>query len=309
MTPSPWMFCLWEPISVPFVAGIMSPGASLANGSLDPHHCVPDGVCVACSVRVASLVASLDRNQGRWDAGMTTRSRLGPGANAVSCVEYSNRRGLLRLDVGSHGCRFGGTAPFPLIRFVVQARVPRFDDRPGSGVHFRVTYHLGVPGELPFHWEARSFVRMVFPIFGRLREFWGRAVEIFGEVTFTRRTDGSRSGVHVSHNLQLRAAIVTPGVLRYTPIDGAATFVTGARPDISIMGAALQWLSVVPPSSSSDTDFPEPLPTTNAELERSLLRPDVPSSLLRYDNGTWVLTAPSGSTEADSASSHGFLEP
>ena len=268
----------------------------------------PGRGCVACVARMSNLANVLLQSQGQWDADVEARLRLNAGGNAVPNIEYSNRRGLLRLETGSHSCRLGGTVPFPRICFVRQNRGPRLEDNPGGSlIRLRVTYHLGIPGDLPFHWEARTCVRMVFPLFGRLREFWGRALEVFGEVTFSRRTDASGAGVQVSHNLRLRAVLTTPGVLRYAPLDGVTTYVTGARPDVFVMGAALQWISAERPSPGRLPMFPEPLPTSSTELRQSLLRPDVPSSLLHLVNGTWVLSSPDGPTSADSASSHGFL--
>ena len=297
----------------------------LENGGvpLRPWHVVPndvvsewfarrpmphaDGTCPCCEIRADAERARAMRGRPDWRAACDMRSRRGYGGAALPMVESSNVVRRLHLDVGSHSCSYGDSVPFHLVRFIPQQRTLSIREGFLTRIHLRVTYHLGIPGNVGFQWYTRSFVRMVFPIFGALRVFWGRAVELFGEVTFSRRTDGSRSRIVAQQNLQMRAVLETPGRLEYAAIDANVSFVAGSRPDVSIMGASLQWTGSSPRVGSPISSLREPLPTTAEELRTSLMREDVPSSLLRMRNSTWVLELPEDSAECESASGADFL--
>ena len=186
---------------------------------------------------------------------------------------------------------------FPRMLYAIRNRPLNVQQPETCRVRLGVTIHIAIPGGLPVRWTATTFVRMVFPLYGSLRYFWGRAAMITGEVTFSRPPSASWGQVIVQHMLRLSVVYRIRGVLRHTPLLVTATHVEGARPDISILGASLRWLGNA--SGSYRGEAMEPAETTQEAMQQVIRSSDVPSSLLSWNRQVrmWELSLPEAAQE------------
>ena len=267
-----------------------------------PHE---DGACPACELILEQMRETLREGRDGWGlmAQGSDRTPMAAGPAFPSLATVS--RGALALNVNSHSCTLGDFLPFPRVLFSGHRRPPAIRHLHAARIRFRVVVHLGIPGGLPIRWTARTFVRMVFPLFGAVRYFWGRALLVSGELTFSGGPSGSRTGVDVSHMLRLGVEFRHRGHLEHAPLVVSTTYVEGPRPDLTLLGASLQWLGHE--SASRDDRLREPEAVTSEELFNALNTPDVPSSLLFWDESAqqWRVRLPEALRE--SCSSRTFL--
>ena len=263
-----------------------------------PLRPLPDaeGNCPACEAMLEGMREAIweGRNCWRCMAMKQDRSPLMAG-RAFRGVDTTSRGGLV-LDVNSHSCPLGDYMMFPRVLFAPQRRALRVRHLEWSRVRLGLTLHLGIPGGLPTRWTASTFVRMVFPLFGALRFYWGRAVLVSGEVTFSRGPSSSWGQVATQHMLRLGVVFREQGSLEYAPLVVTTTHVEAPRPDITILGASLRWLgleSATPPQNA------EPVALTTQEIEEVLDESDVPSSLLSWNRtrSEWEMALPEAPSE------------
>ena len=225
-----------------------------------------------------------EQSWGLWDAVCEEASPRFHTANPALGLMEREGQGQLYFPLTSHSCPYGSLPHFPRAWFLPQGRAHLLPPSQPRGIQFRVTYHLGIPGDLLLPWRAQGFVRLVFPLFGALREFWGRAAEFSGEVTFRGRPSRSHARTAVTHNLLLRTPSNVQNLLTYFPIEAEVTSLAGSRPDVTLIGASLQWWDTRMIESNSTTRAP--LSISHQELQRVLTLPDIPSSVLRWQNDT-----------------------
>ena len=156
------------------------------------------------------------------------------------------------------------------------------------GVRLRVTLHLMVPA-FSISWVAEGFFEGVFPLFGNLRRYWGRAVGVSGRLMMEGRPSTARRSPVIRHNFVLEAR--TRRALRYAPIEVTATAAFGPRTDLFIFGAALQWLtSTVREDAVGGLSFPQEV-SRDFLLERLFL-PAHPHSFMTIREGRWDIDPP-----------------
>ena len=259
-----------------------------------PHD---DGNCPACEAILAGVRMSLLEGRFTWRDSVRTHSRVPvAAANAIRGLETEPRGGLV-LDVNSHTCALGDYMHFPRVLYTIQNRPTNVGQLRTCRVRVGVTFHLGIPGGLPIRWSASTFVRMVFPLFGSLRYFWGRVAMVSGEVTFARGPSASGGQVVALGALRLSVAFREEADLEYSPLILSTTHVEGARPDVTILGASFRWLGRE--SGSYRGTSMRPASVTQEELQRVLRSIDVPSSLLVHNRrtDTWEIVLPEAPRE------------
>ena len=267
-----------------------------------PHE---DGACPACELILEQVRESLREGRDGWGVMAQDSDRTPIAAGPAFPWLATVSRGVLALNVNSHSCPLGDFLPFPRVLFSNMRRVTAIRHLQAARIRFRLVVHLGIPGGLPVRWTARTFVRMVFPLFGAVRYFWGRALLVSGELTFSGGPAGSRAGVAVTGLLRLGVVYRHRGHLEHAPLGLSTTYVEGARPDVTLLGASLQWLGQE--SASRDDRLVEPEAVTSADLYNALNTEDVPSSLLFWDASErrWRVRLPEALRE--SCSSRSFL--
>ena len=178
------------------------------------------------------------------------------GQGAFSWVDRSVRSQLW-IPLALHSCELGDEVHFPVVLLSsgnLSASLPG----PGAfGVQLRVFLHFGVPSGLIMQWRSQGTVRMVFPLAGMLRRYWGRAALVEGTVSVTGTASTRRGGVEVVAALSLSVTPRFPGLLQYFPLQVAGTVFRGYRSDLALLGASLRWMQPRRVLASEDAQHPQ----------------------------------------------------
>ena len=188
--------------------------------------------------------------------------------------------GPIFIPIRHHSCSFGRFTSFVRTWYyphnVLRLHDPRF-----TLIHFRLHFHLVVPGELMHRWNSSTYFDATFPLFGAVRRFWGRAMRIAGHVFFMgERHTRSRRVETVLDDMIIGAEVRRPGLLRMNRISAQTHLQWGPRMDGQLLGISLQWHSEIDEEELPPNDVSvAPLPCTIEHLCEPLLgQVEVPHS-------------------------------
>ena len=219
-------------------------------------HTLSDESCKACRAEALSLIETQVRGEEAERAYAAQNSRDFVSARGLlPLLNWEDNRLRCQFPVANHSCGCGDPTSFPVILFTPQSRSTPLMNIRDYGVQLRLFFHLRVPGT-PMSWSARTQFSGVFPLFGLLRRYWGRAIWIRGRVQFTGFPARSNRAPFVTHRLSLAVHSRHPNVLRHLPLDVSAYAVYGPRRDVYIQGASLQWDNSLPSRSTLNLVLP-----------------------------------------------------
>ena len=154
--------------------------------------------------------------------------------------------GYAYVPTREHSCAMGEHVS--TARMLYHPRhVTRSDD--DEAVNLVLFFHVVMPGEMTLRWGTAFYFESSFPLFGRLRRFWGPGLRIDGQVALNgaRRNRGARVQVDLE-GIRVRAAVRRPGVLRIESLSGEAVLQWGPRIDCHVASISLQWQGTVSPA-------------------------------------------------------------
>ena len=162
------------------------------------------------------------------------------------------------IPIRDHSCDLGQLVSIPRVLYH-PLHLARADDEPG--VNLLLVFHVLMPGEMIYRWGTGTYFMASFPLFGRLRRYWGMGLLVEGTILFNgaRRSRGARVEATLV-GVRVRAPMRRPGVLHITSIRAEASIQWGPRFDCLIPAISLQWLGSSPPeveSRASVTREPE----------------------------------------------------
>ena len=260
--------------------------------------------CTACQEtrdreeRIRRETRSLWREELLRNAGTEVSGR-----GAFSWVDRSVRPQLW-IPLALHSCELGDEVHFPVVLLSsgnLSASLPG----PGAfGVQLRIFLHFGVPSGLIMQWRSHGVVRMVFPLAGMLRRYWGRAALVEGTISVTGTASTRRAGVEVVASLSLSVAPRFPGLLQYFPLQVAGTVFRGYRSDLALLGASFRWMQPRRVMSSEEAQHPQTV--AQADLLEALLSEGVVlSSWAPVELSASSTSGPAGTEPATDGSQHG----
>ena len=149
------------------------------------------------------------------------------------------------IPTRDHSCNLGHQISIPRVLYH-PLHLARADDEPG--VNLLLVFHVVMPAEMIYRWGTGTRYTAVFPLFGRLRRYWGPGLRIEGTVILNgaRRSRGARV-VATLVGTQIRAVVRRPGVLHISSLRAEATVQWGPRFDCIFPAISLQWLGSSPP--------------------------------------------------------------
>ena len=232
------------------------------------------------------------------------RIRVQPGEetapDVLPLLRPSAQGNRANLAVTVHSCVRGEFISFPVVLFAPSGKTMSLLGPRSYGVQLRVVLHIMIPLNLPVSWVGRTLLNAVFPLFGMLRRYWGRAMHLWGCVTLNGGPSSSRGHPSAYGDLRVRVCSRIPGVLRHCQVEVTVDRVYGPRSDVGLLGASLQWLGTQ--TTASNLHFPEE--ASREELRRCLWQGHYPSSIVTEDDGVrsrggfpesmWEVTPPTG---------------
>ena len=244
--------------------------------------------CAACSASVRVEEIRCYR-RGVRSAAFARRDRRIVGSSSGLGDWAGGGRLLMQYPLAHHSCGCGHPLSLPATMFTPTGRPQIVEDPEEFGVRLRLTLHLLVPS-FPISWVSEGSLDCVFPLFGGLRRYWGRAVGVRGRFMLDGRPFSSRRNPEVRHRLTLSARVRRP--LRYAAMEVVTTVAYGPRHDVFLFGAALQWVDgAVQDGVMGGLRLPRR--TTRHSLRQRLYRRCSPHSFLFLQGETWVVDPPS----------------
>ena len=156
------------------------------------------------------------------------------------------------------------------------------------GIRLRLTLHLAVPS-FPISWVSEGYLDGVFPLFGDLRRFWGRAVGIRGYFALLGRPASSRRTAEVRHQFVVSARFRSS--LRHAALEVVTTVAHSPRHDVFMFGASLQWVDgTVRETVAGGLRLPGR--ASRRDLRERLTHSPLPHSFLVLRDGTWFVEPP-----------------
>ena len=204
-------------------------------------------------------------------------------------LDWGENRLRSLYAVTNHSCGCGVPLSLPTVLFTPQSRAMPLGDVAGYGVHLRLFLHLSLPGS-PMSWSSSLSFSGVFPLFGALRRYWGRAVWITSDMTLMGFPARSSRQPQITHTTSLHVHPRIPNILRYAPIEVTSTLSYGPRSDIFVYGASLQWAGSV--VDGGEDRLLHPATVTRHELIEAHNRPVAPHSFLQEGEGEWTMRFP-----------------
>ena len=207
-----------------------------------------DGYCPGCKEARLDLERSIDTGRQMWMSHSSDNNnhlRL-PSEPLIPGLAWPEEPfGPVFLPTRTHSCGFQGTLSIARTWYYPH-NVLRLRDPEHSIVHFRLHFHLAIPGELNHRWTSSAHFDATFPLFGALRRFWGRVLRIARTVFFMgERRTRTRRVVTDLGTMRVAAEIRRPGVLRMNRFSAQTHLQLGPRIDGMILGMSLQWHSEI----------------------------------------------------------------
>ena len=244
--------------------------------------------CAACSASIRVEEIRCHR-RGVRSAAFARRDRRIVGCSSGLGDWAAGGRLVMQYPIAYHSCGCGHPLSLPATMFTPTGRIQTVEEPEEYGVRLRLTLHLLVPS-FPISWVSEGSLDSVFPLFGGLRRFWGRAVGIRGRFVLDGRPFSSRRNPEVRHRLTLSARVRRP--LRYAAMEVVTSVAYGPRHDVFLFGAALQWVDgAVPEDMGGELRLPRR--TTRHSLRQRLYRRCNPHSFLFLRGDSWVVDPPS----------------
>ena len=256
-----------------------------------PPNASASDACPGCTIseRVEELRAQDRRNA--WRDFANRNDRVNESALGLVSPFDNDERARCRYAVVQHNCALGLPVSLPLVLFTPQGQPMTVDDPSSVGIQLRVFVHLVAPC-VYMNWGTEARFRGVFPLFGELRRYWGRAVMLEGEMIISGQPSDNRRAPQIRHNLHLSAHSRRPGLLRYAPLSVRATVLHGPRADVAIVGVSLQWRQHRR-ANRGDSRLRLPVEVSSADLTAHLLRASHPHSYLVSDTTGDTVRRPS----------------
>ena len=212
--------------------------------------------CPACHEMDTRERACRERARDLWDEEVTRNARPeASGRGAFSWVD-NTARPQIWVPLASHSCALGREVHFPVVFMSAQNMLCHLPGPEAFGVQLRVVLHFGIPSGLVLRWRSGGPVRMVFPLAGLLRRYWGRALMVSGEIALSGTSTGHRGGVEVHGTFSVSVSPRFPRLLRLFPPQVTATAYRGFRWDVTLLGASLRWLPPVRVTEDDGSFFP-----------------------------------------------------
>ena len=208
----------------------------------------PEGRCPGCEAVRADVEQCLDGSRVSWDRHSRDNDNhfvIPPAPLIPGSALPADIRGPTFIPTREHCCRQG--------RLMSTARIwyyPRNLDRLGdparSLIHFRLHFHLVIPGELVHRWSSSTSFDASFPLFGAVRRYWGRVLRVGGRVNFEgeRRSRERRVATELEE-VRVRAVVRRGGLLRMSEMTAHTHLQWGPRLDGMLLAMSLQWHSEV----------------------------------------------------------------
>ena len=202
----------WEAIPPGFVSEWFSNRPALEAGK-----------CPACQMTEARERACREQTRELWDEEVTRNSRPEASGRGAFLWADNSARPRIWVPLASHSCALGREVHFPVV-FLSSQNLAAFLPGPEAfGVQLRVVLHLGIPSGLLIQWRSGGPIRMVFPLAGMLRRYWGRALMVPGVVDLGGHSSGHRGGVEIRGDVSVSVAPRFPGLLRHFPLQLVTT--------------------------------------------------------------------------------------
>ena len=215
----------------------------------------PEG-CPACHATETRERACRERARDLWDEEVTRNARPeASGRGAFSWADNSARPQFW-VPLASHSCALGREVHFPVVFMSAQNMLCHLPGPEAFGVQLRVVLHFGIPSGLMLRWRSGGPVRMVFPLAGVLRRYWGRALMVSGEIAVSGTSTGHRGGVAIHGGLTVSVSPRFPRLLRVFPLQVTGTAYRGFRWDVTLLGASLRWLPPARVTADDGSLFP-----------------------------------------------------
>ena len=247
--------------------------------------------CEACRVDVDVFVAQLQRRSESCRAFAERGDRGYESALGVlPTLDWSENRLRSVYTIANHSCACGRPLSLPVVLFTPQGRPIPIAQPRRQGVQLRLHLHLWLPGS-PMSWVAQGPFSAVFPLFGLLRRYWGRFVQVRGSLSLAGHPPRAGRQPVVTHTLTVLTRSRHRGVLRHAPLEVVTTTCYSCRGDIFIYGASLQWEGMSP--QESDLDLRLPTEVTLDQLRRAFHAPPlIHSYRSRGEDGEEALQLP-----------------
>ena len=245
--------------------------------------------CLACRTHMWNEELALRERHTAYERYAERNDRAFESAlGLVSPLDWGDQRLRLFHPVANHSCNLGRLTSLPPVLFTVHGRRLRLRNSPPSAVGLRLLLHITAPG-LPISWTSQFPFSGVFPLFGDLRRYWGRAVAIVGTIYLQGYTASCRRAPLAHHHLTLRVCPRRRDVaLRHGPLEVIVTASFGPRGDIGVIGASLQWISAnVRPGGRRR--LVEPRVVSREDLRRLLRQRSHPHTSLRSTPDGWAV--------------------
>ena len=230
------------------------------------------GRCPGCEVIRQQTEDSIDRCRREW----SRHSAMNVGINRLPRTNlYPNwslgdaTAGYAYVPTREHSCAMGDHVSVSRLLYH-PLHITRADHE--GAVNLVLFFHVVMPGEMVLRWGTAMYFEASFPLFGRLRRFWGPGLRIDGNVAFNgaRRNRGARVQAELE-GVRVRAVVRRPGVLRIESLSAEAVLQWGPRVDCYLPAITLQWQGTVPPAEELRAHImEEPEACSLAELEEPL---------------------------------------
>ena len=206
------------------------------------------GNCPGCEAAREELERSIVNGRQLWTRHSddnTNHQRISADPLLPGLAWPENSHEPVFLPTRVHSCDY--SRPLSLVRtWFYPHHVLRLNDPAHSIIHFRLHFHLVIPGELNHKWNSSARFDATFPLFGALRRYWGRALRVRGTAFFMgERRSRTRRIVTDLSTIRVAAEVRRPGLLRMNRFSAQTHLQLGPRLDGMLLGVGLQWHSEV----------------------------------------------------------------